>query len=126
MSIRGVPQLKKLLIRYSDIDGSSAGIRSFLSTHLIQFAREQPSIKIQTEIKRNSHPLIQGEYLEGEDRIICVKNMECSDKILEIMHSIRRTTGRPVKALKKRVITTTPTIQGYWNPDRVYNVQIKE
>ena len=30
MSLRGVRQLKELLIRYSDIDGSSRGIRDWV------------------------------------------------------------------------------------------------
>ena len=125
MSVRGVAQLRQLLIRYSDIDGSSAGVRQFLSSNLRSFAESYPNLTIKTEIKRNSHPIVQGEYITGNDRVICVKN-QSPESIVEVIHSIRTTSGRPVKRLKKPVITETPTIQGFWNPDMEYKVQIKE
>ena len=125
MSIRGVPQLRQLIIRYSDIDGSSAGVRQFLSSNLRTFAQEYPNITIKTEIKRNSHPILQGEYISGNNRVICVKN-QTTENITEVIHSIRTTTGRAIKQLRKPVISETPTIQGFWNPDMEYKVQIKE
>ena len=34
MSLRGVRQLKELIIRYSDIDGSSKGIRDWVNLQI--------------------------------------------------------------------------------------------
>ena len=37
MSLRGVRQLKELVVLYSDIDGSSKGIREWMKTSLIPY-----------------------------------------------------------------------------------------
>ena len=53
MSLRGVRQLKELIIRYSDYDGSSKGIREWMRLNLINFANRNPEINIKTEKKKS-------------------------------------------------------------------------
>ena len=48
MSRNGVKQLKDVVIRYSDYDGSSRGIRAWMQQDLIQFARSNPDVTITT------------------------------------------------------------------------------
>jgi large subunit ribosomal protein L43 len=61
MARRGVWELKELLLRYSRTGGSSRGVREFVEHDLVNFARENPQINIQTSF-RNSHPFVVGEY----------------------------------------------------------------
>lgn len=60
MALNGVRQLKELLIRYSDYDGSSKGIREWMSTSLLTFAQNNPELMIRTERKRCVHPFVRG------------------------------------------------------------------
>ena len=43
MSLRGIRQLKELVIRYSDYDGSSKGIREWIRNEIIDFANNNPT-----------------------------------------------------------------------------------
>src|SRR5690348_935021 len=76
MSLRGVRQLKELIIRYSDYDGSSKGVREWMSTSLLDFAARNPQLNIKTLLKRNKHPYVEGHYLNGNIKTISVRNME--------------------------------------------------
>eukprot|EP01031_Cornospumella_fuschlensis_P050626 gene50626-61924_t len=59
MSLKGVRQLKELLIRYSDRDGSSRGVLSWMNKELLKLAAANPTLQITTEIKRNHHPIVR-------------------------------------------------------------------
>jgi large subunit ribosomal protein L43 len=74
MSKRGVRQLKELVIRYSDLDGSSKGIREWIRNDLITLANNNNELEIRTELKRAVHPFLRGMYLNGNSKTICVKN----------------------------------------------------
>ena len=63
MALNGVKQLKELLIRYSDYDGSSKGIREWMSKSLINFASTNPELIVRTEKKRCVHPFVRGIYI---------------------------------------------------------------
>lgn len=62
--LRGVRQLKELVIRYSDIDGSSKGVREYLRNNILDFANKNPELIIKTVKKRSSHPVLRGSYGE--------------------------------------------------------------
>jgi large subunit ribosomal protein L43 len=76
MSLKGVRQLKELLIRYSDRDGSSRGVINWMNKDLVSFAAANPQLQVTTEIKRNCHPIVRGNYLNGNSKTICVKNLD--------------------------------------------------
>lgn len=76
MSIKGVKQLKEMVIRYSDYDGSSKGVREWMRKNLIQFASNNPDVAVKTELKRCVHPYVRGNYLNGNTKTICIKNLE--------------------------------------------------
>lgn len=82
MSLRGVRQLKSLTIQYSDIDGSSRGVREWMRTHLVKFAEANPVATIKTEKVRNCHPLLRAFYLNGNKKQISIKNVS-SDEVHE-------------------------------------------
>ena len=76
MSLKGVRQLKELIIRYSDYDGSSKGIREWMRVNLVDFAAKNPETSFKTLCKRNCHPYLQAQYLNGNSKTICVKNLD--------------------------------------------------
>jgi hypothetical protein len=91
MSFRGVKQLKELVIRYSDRDGSSRGIREWMSTRLVSFAESNPDLLIKTELKRNKHPILTGQYVNGNAKTLCIKNLgptEVETKVLFVRNQI--------------------------------------
>lgn len=95
MSVRGVKQLKELVIRYSDYDGSSRGVRDWMNKNLLTFAKGNPDLQIRTELKRCKHPLLRGEYLNGNSKTICVKNL--APEVIEThLHHLRNQSGKKV------------------------------
>ena len=98
MSLRGVRQLKELIIRYSDYDGSSKGIREWMRLNLINFANRNPEINIKTEKKRCCHPILYGNYMNGNTKQICIKNLE-PEQITDYVLFLRNQIGRKVSIL---------------------------
>jgi large subunit ribosomal protein L43 len=95
MSLRGVRQLKELVIRYSDFDGSSKGVRNWMRDGLIPFAEKNPLVNIKTEKKRNVHPYVQGHYVNGNSKTICIKNIS-EEEIYNYILDLRNQIGRRV------------------------------
>jgi len=125
--LKGVRQLRELVIRYSDIDGSSKGIREWvcdcliilysfiiayqMRTDLIRFANEnqykdahtESGLVIRTELKRCCHPFLMGKYLNGNSKTICIKNLS-TDEIQEYVLFLRNQIGRKVHNLNFKFI----------------------
>ena len=95
MSKRGVRQLRELIIRYSDSDGSSRGVREWIRNDLIAIATNNPDINIRTEIKRAVHPFLRGNYYNGNSKTIGVKNMD-SKEVHGYAMDLRNQIGRRV------------------------------
>mmetsp|Transcript_15697 Transcript_15697/g.15834 ORF Transcript_15697/g.15834 Transcript_15697/m.15834 type:complete len:135 (+) Transcript_15697:54-458(+) len=116
MSVKGIRQLKQLMIRYSDYDGSSKGIREWMQTRLVDFATQNPSLMIRTEVKRAVHPFLRGIYVNDNKKTICVKNLEVED-IHNYVFDLRNQAGYKVTKdrYKKPVISDHPSIQGEWH-----------
>lgn len=61
MARRGVFELRHVLLRYELAGGSSAGVRSFVETDLVAWARAHPFVRVETQIHRG-HPHVIGQY----------------------------------------------------------------
>jgi large subunit ribosomal protein L43 len=96
MSIKGVRQMKELVIRYSDYDGSSRGVREWIRTNLVGFAAANPDLAVKTELKRCAHPFVQGHYANGNSKTICVKNLQ-PEGIEDFIFDLRNQIGRKVR-----------------------------
>ena len=79
MSLKGVRQLRELLVRYSDLDGSSRGVREWIRTELVGLAQRNPELTIKTELKRAVHPFLRGMYKNGNSKTICIKNLSAQE-----------------------------------------------
>ena len=120
MSLRGVRQCKKLLIRYSDLDGSSRGVREWMKSHLVDFAALNPAMSVQTELKRAVHPFVRGYYENGNSKTIGIKNLdsdEINDYVFDLRNQIGRKTSGSGNGYSKPVLSTTPSVQGEWNEE---------
>lgn len=109
----GVPQLKKLTVRWCNWGGSSRGMLGFIQSGLVPFARENPAVEIVTELKRGKHPALFAEYITGYDKSIGVK-LKTAEEIRCIAENLRNTSGRKMLSLKKPVVAACPSIQGRW------------
>jgi large subunit ribosomal protein L43 len=98
MSLRGVRQLKELTIRYSDIDGSSKGIRNWMGNNLLNFAKENPTLLVRAVLRRSRHPFVRGHYLNGNTKTIGIKN-ETPGDINDYVYFLRNQIGRRVSFL---------------------------
>jgi large subunit ribosomal protein L43 len=116
MSFRGVRQLKELVIRYSDLDGSSRGMREWIKKDLVELATANPQLILRTELKRCKHPFLRGVYANGNEKTIGVKNLEPStihDYALDLRNQIGRKNSS--NGYKKPVLSSRPSIQGEWH-----------
>lgn len=115
MSLKGVRQMKELVIRYSDYDGSSKGIREWMRTNLVQFAQNNPDLAVKTELKRCVHPFVRGNYMNGNSKTICIKNLQ-PENITGYVNDLRNQIGRKVSLRLSSLSHTysTQTSQEYW------------
>lgn len=123
MATRGIQQLQKLRIRYCEHGGSSAAIRSYLqqspaspTNHLINFAKSNPNVDIIIKPRNGHHPYIQGEYLTGASKQICVKNTT-QGRIKEVLGMLVNTSGRKITRLGGLAVRgDCVSVQGVWTP----------
>lgn len=95
MSLHGVRQLKELIVRYSDLDGSSKGVRGWMRTSLVPLALGNPEVEIKTELKRSHHPFLRGTYKNGNSKTICIRNLP-EEEIQKYALFLRNQIGRKV------------------------------
>ncbi|KAK9468527.1 thioredoxin-like protein [Lipomyces arxii] len=108
---------KKITFQYCNSGGSSLGIRKYLNDALGKFARENRGVEIEVKIK-SGHPLITGNYMNGKQKVICVRNMttaEINDKV----RIIRDASGYKLKRMVNPVHSENEGPRGVWSPFHV-------
>lgn len=95
MATRGVYQLKKLALVFCDWGGSSRGAREFIRQDIAGFARRTPDARVEATVRRNRHPVLIGTYLNGNTKVIGVKNTDARE-ILNYAMFLRNQSGRKV------------------------------
>ncbi|CAH8359756.1 unnamed protein product [Eruca vesicaria subsp. sativa] len=113
MALRGVWQLKKLVVSYCNWGGSSRGIRAFMESELPALIEKNPQLEVVTELSRGQHPYLKGEYRNRNERVVCVKNMD-TEEVLLCATRLRNSLGRKVVKLRTRHVTKYPSVQGTW------------
>lgn len=119
MALRGVWQLKKLVVTFCDFSGSSRGAREFIDSLLLAFKAKNPQLEVERQLERGCHPTLKGSYVNHRDRVVGIKN-QSSEEILLQATRLRSCLGRKVIKLRTRVITHFPSVQGIWRPDMKY------
>ncbi|CAI5743829.1 unnamed protein product [Peronospora destructor] len=117
MATNGVWQLKQVTIRYCQHGGSSRYVRQLLGDHrFLNFVEENPQVKFMTELKGARHPILVGDYVKNERKVMDIKNQDIKF-IMKQLNRLRDSSGRKMTHIKKPVISKRPTIQGIWQPD---------
>ncbi|KAL3339008.1 hypothetical protein AABB24_027895, partial [Solanum stoloniferum] len=114
MALRGVWQLRKLVVSYCNWGGSSRGIRAFMESELPALKEKNPHLEVVTELNRGQHPFLKGLYKNKNERVVCVKNLS-QEEVLEAATKLRNSLGRKVVKLKTRHVTKQPSVQGTWS-----------
>mmetsp|Transcript_8113 Transcript_8113/g.19948 ORF Transcript_8113/g.19948 Transcript_8113/m.19948 type:complete len:134 (+) Transcript_8113:68-469(+) len=118
MATRGIPQLKKLCIRYCEVGGSSSAVRDYLaaSPHLLNFATDNPHVSIVVKPRNGHHPYVEGQYVTGQSKQICVKNTD-QKRIREVFDMLKNSSGRKITRLGGLAVRgDCLSVQGVWTP----------
>ncbi|CAN6935526.1 unnamed protein product, partial [Brassica oleracea] len=113
MALRGVWQLQKLVVSYCNWGGSSRGTRAFMESELSALIQKNPQLEVATELSRGQHPYLKGIYRNRNERVVCVKNMDPEQVLLNATR-LRNSLGRKVVKLRTRHVTKHPSVQGTW------------
>ncbi|KAF9162507.1 39S ribosomal protein L51, mitochondrial [Actinomortierella ambigua] len=110
-----VPQCRRIVFHYCERSGSSRGMIDFLKKDLASFAKSNPHIEVIVTPRPSKHPVIRGLYLNGKDKVVCVRNLESQD-IASKLALLKESAGNRMKTFKKPVISTTESVRGIWSP----------
>ncbi|KAL4476446.1 hypothetical protein ABPG74_010179 [Tetrahymena malaccensis] len=117
MCSRGVFQLRKIQLQFCDFGGSSKGVRDFLNSDTVkEFMVKNPQIQFEFIMRRNKHPFLSAQYINGFVKDVSLKNYG-GEEILDEFNRVRQSFGR--KSLPfagKKLYTSKPSIQGKWTP----------
>ncbi|KAI1337997.1 thioredoxin-like protein [Xylariaceae sp. FL0016] len=108
-------QCKKLDIHYCDYSGSSRGMNAFIKSQLGKFAKANPQIEFSVSPRPRKHPVLTGHYINGNQKAICVKNMD-SLQILKKVELLRDASGEKVKRANKPITSINQSVRGVWSP----------
>ncbi|MES1920941.1 39S ribosomal protein L43, mitochondrial [Bonamia ostreae] len=123
MSINGIPQLKKIVLSYCKVSGSSLGVKAFLVKDVIKFSQNNPHIEFIVRSEGYSHPKISAHYVNGFKKDIELRN-KTPNEIQLVLDNLRTRCG---DENKKRWLRGTETehvsLQGEWRPG-MYETQM--
>ncbi|TGZ84869.1 hypothetical protein EX30DRAFT_301194 [Ascodesmis nigricans] len=114
-----VLQCKRLEFNYCDAAGSSRGMkcsdRLFLKHCLPQFAKQNPAIEMHVAPRPSKHPIIRGVYINGREKVICVRNLE-HNQVLKKAELLRNSSGLQLRKLRNPVQSINDSVRGIFSP----------
>ena len=119
MCTRGVWQLEKLTLRYCSRGGSSSGVRQFVRSGLVDFAKASPQIEVHVVEAAGKHPTATGEYTCGKSKTFPLRKLHDRD-VADALQSLRSSSGRKLTKFKKVVYSAAPSVQGIWNNETIF------
>ncbi|KAJ1508635.1 39S ribosomal protein L51, mitochondrial [Coelomomyces lativittatus] len=111
-----LPQIERLVFNYCETSGSSKGLIHFFKNDLVSFANSHPHIQIIVTPRPSKHPLIKGQFLNGDKKSLCVKNMSPEEIHEHIRLLTEDSRGRSRKPRRGGVWSENPAVRGIWSP----------
>ncbi|KAJ8973126.1 hypothetical protein NQ317_018776 [Molorchus minor] len=113
---RYVGQLQRVVLKFCKNNGSSRGMREFIESGLVNFAKDNPGVVVYLKPRRHRTAIIKAEYLNGETQWINCRNFTQEEiaKWLNLLKSQSRNTTNT--RFLKLIHTDHPSIQGPWTP----------
>uniref|UniRef100_A0A1B6MVF2 Large ribosomal subunit protein mL43 n=1 Tax=Graphocephala atropunctata TaxID=36148 RepID=A0A1B6MVF2_9HEMI len=112
---RYVCQLQRITLKFCKTHGGSKGMREFIETDLIDFARTNPGVVVYLKPRRFRVPCLWAEYLNGGEEYIGTNNMS-KEEIARWIHWMRTKSGYQDMRYLSYWHTDSPTVQGVWSP----------
>lgn len=100
---------------YCDWSGSSRGMNQFITSKLPEFAESNPQIQFSVTKRPHAHPIIRGVYINGREKVICVRNLKDSE-VLEKCRLLKDASGLKLKKRRHPVESTNESVRGIWSP----------
>ncbi|CCG84476.1 protein of unknown function [Taphrina deformans PYCC 5710] len=108
-------QCKNIEFGYCEWAGSSRGLNRFLQTKLPRFAAQNSQINFSVTKRPHSHPIVRGTYINGREKVICVRNMDESE-ILQKCELLKNSSGNKLKRRRHPVESSNESVRGIWSP----------
>ncbi|GAA5847982.1 hypothetical protein JCM3766R1_005929 [Sporobolomyces carnicolor] len=107
---------KKLVLSYSEVQGSAKGMRHFLSSGLAaQWAERYPGVEFVVRREEGKHPMLRGLYLNGRSKEICVRSLEPSS-IAQKVKLLLDSSGAKITPIRRpKVESTNESVRGIWS-----------
>ena len=89
---------------------------AFLANSLPAFAKLHPQIQIHVSPRPHAHPIIKGHYVNGREKVICVRNLE-KEQVLRKAELLRDASGDKLRKIKagKWVEGCSENVRGIWS-----------
>ncbi|CAH0553217.1 unnamed protein product [Brassicogethes aeneus] len=113
---RYITQLQRVVLKFCKNNGSSRGMRDFIESELVHFARENPGICVYLKPRRHRGPVIKAEYLNGDSQWVNCANFS-NEEIIKWLNLLKsQQNDKTGIRYRKLWHTDTPSIQGPWTP----------
>ncbi|XP_969017.2 large ribosomal subunit protein mL43 [Tribolium castaneum] len=113
---RYVCQLQRVVLKFCKNNGSSRGMRDFIESGLVDFAKNNPGIVVYLKPRRHRTAVISAEYLNGDKQYINCRNF-AKEEIIKWLNLIKTQSGNTTGFRYRKLLHTDhPSIQGPWTP----------
>lgn len=121
---RYVCQLQRVVLKFCKNNGSSRGMRDFIESDLIDFAKHNPGVVVYVKPRRHRSAVISAEYLNGDKQWISCRNLT-KVEILKWLNLLKNQQRNAIGTrLRKLQHTENPSIQGPWTPYTFRNPEL--
>ncbi|XP_054262136.1 39S ribosomal protein L43, mitochondrial [Macrosteles quadrilineatus] len=112
---RYVCQLQRITLKFCKTHGGSQGMREFIETDLIDFARSNPGVVVYLKPRRFRTPCLWAEYLNGGEEYIGCNNLS-KEEISQWLNWMKTKSGYQDMRYLSYSHSDHPSVQGVWSP----------
>ncbi|CAG9834491.1 unnamed protein product [Diabrotica balteata] len=113
---RYIGQLQRIVLKFCKNNGSSRGMREYIESDLVSFAKNNPGVVVYVKPRRHRTAIIKAEYLNGEVQWLNCRNFTREEITKWIEHLKRQQKVHEGTRIRKLWQTDNPSIQGPWTP----------